>query len=85
MTDYNSLLKKLGSDSKLTIQEKKDILELYYLVCKKESFLLDLVYKYHECDSWEDIFRDYDSTLLEEKAEGVKIAIDNINKYESND
>jgi len=85
MTDYINLLQKIGSDSKLTIQEKKDILELYYIMTKNEARLNDLVYNYHGCDSWEDIFRDYDSTLLEEKAEGIKIAIENINKYESND
>ena len=85
MTDYINLLQKIGSDSKLTIQEKKDILELYYIMTKNEARLNDLVYNYHECDSWEDIFRDYNEYIIDEKAEGIKMAIENINKYESND
>jgi len=35
----------------------------------------ELVYSYHGCDSWEDIFRD-NVPELEEKARGIQIAID---------
>ena len=39
-----------------------------------------LIYKYHGCDSWEDIFRDYNITYLEDKSVGVEIAIREINE-----
>lgn len=34
-----------------------------------------VIYNYHGCDSWEDIFRDYDPIYLKDKATGVEIAI----------
>ena len=40
--------------------------------------LFDLIYKYHGCDSWEDIFRDYDKVYLKDKVIGVEIAIKEI-------
>ena len=58
--------------------EKKQLLEIYFIFCKKENHIFDLIYKYHGCDSWEDIFRDYDKTLLQDKSKGVKIAIEEI-------
>jgi gas vesicle protein len=58
--------------------EKKKLLEIYFIICKKENHIFDLIYKYHGCDSWEDIFRDYDKTLLQDKSKGVKIAIEEI-------
>jgi len=66
-----------------TEEEKQKMLEIYFLICKKESHLFDLVYSHQGCDSWEDIFRDYDEVLLEEKAEGVDMALDNLKKYKS--
>ena len=44
-----------------TLEEKKQILEIYFIISKKEDHIFDLIYNYHGCDSWEDIFRDYDS------------------------
>jgi hypothetical protein len=58
--------------------EKKKLLEIYFIICKKENHIFDLIYKYHGCDSWEDIFRDYDKRYLQDKAQGVKIAIKEI-------
>lgn len=61
-----------------TLEEKKQLLELYFIISKKEKHIFDLIYLYHGCDSWEDIFRDYDKNYLKDKATGVKIAIDEI-------
>ena len=61
-----------------TLNEKKQVLEIYYQLSKKESHIYDLIYSYHGCDSWEDIFRDYSRSLLRDKAEGVEIAIEAI-------
>jgi hypothetical protein len=56
-------------------EEKKELLELYLLISQKESHIFDLIYGFHGCDSWEDMFRDYNTFELNEKAEGVKVAI----------
>ena len=61
-----------------SMEEKKKLLEMYVVLCKKENHIFDLIYKYHGCDSWEDIFRDYDKTYLQDKTKGVEIAIKEI-------
>jgi hypothetical protein len=63
-----------------SLEEKKQLLEIYLIISKKESQIFDLIYRYHGCDSWEDIFRDYNKTILDDKARGVEIAIDEINE-----
>ena len=63
-----------------TLDEKKKLLEVYFLISKKESHIYDLIYSYHGCDSWEDIFRDYSRSLLRDKAEGVEISIEAIDE-----
>ena len=63
-----------------SLKEKKQLLEIYYLFSKKEAHLYDLIYSYHGCDSWEDIFRDYSKSFLSDKAEGVEITIEAIDE-----
>ena len=63
-----------------TLEEKKKLLDIYFIISKKETHIFDLIYDYHGCDSWEDIFRDYDSNYLEDKINGVEIAINEIVK-----
>ena len=68
-----------------TLEEKKKLLDIYFIISKKETHIFDLIYNYHGCDSWEDIFRDYDSEYLEDKKRGVEIAINKIDeKIKSN-
>ncbi len=78
MDDVKDILEKLEKGDNMTRDEKKQLLQLYWLICKHEHHIFRLVYRYHECDTWEDIFRDYDPTYLADKAEGVKIALDNL-------
>jgi hypothetical protein len=61
-----------------TLEEMKRILDIYLIISKKETHIFNLIYRYHGCDSWEDIFRDYDTQYLEDKTTGVKIAINEI-------
>jgi hypothetical protein len=61
-----------------SLEEIKTLLDLYLIISKKEQHIFDLIYKYHGCDSWEDIFRDYDKGYLRDKAIGVEIAIKEI-------
>lgn len=59
-------------------EEKLQLLKLYHIFCKKEHKIFDLIYQNHGCDSWEDIFRDYDINKLDDKSTGVNIAIENL-------
>lgn len=63
-----------------SLEEKKQLLDIYFIISKKEHHIFKLIYNYHGCDSWEDIFRDYNKTYLKDKADGVKIAIDEITR-----
>jgi len=63
-----------------TLEEIKNLLEIYYVISKKESYLFDLIYIYHGSDSYEDIFRDYDTQYLHDKTDGVKEALDYVNE-----
>lgn len=61
-----------------SVHQKKKLLETYLIFAQKEAAIFDLIWSCHGCDSWEDIFRDYDATLIGEKARGVQIAIDEL-------
>ena len=61
-----------------SLEEKKKLLDIYLIISKKETHIFELIYYYHGCDSWEDIFRDYDTRYLEDKKTGVEIAINEI-------
>ena len=58
-----------------SLDEIKQLLDLYLIISKKETHIFKLIYNYHGCDSWEDIFRGYNIKYLEDKADGVEIAI----------
>ena len=53
-------------------------MDIYFIISKKETHIFDLIYNYHGCDSWENIFREYDSKYFEDKTNGVEIAINEI-------
>jgi len=57
-------------------------LDIYLIISKKENHIFKLIYGYHGCDSWEDIFRDYDRQYLKDKATGVEIAINEITEQQ---
>ena len=61
-------------------EEKRQLLDIYYIISKKENHIFNLIYRYHGCDSWDDIFRDYDKNYLRDKADGVEIAIESLNE-----
>jgi hypothetical protein len=61
-----------------TLEEKKKLLDIYFIISKKENHIFDLIYNYHGCDSWEDVFRDYDSRYLKDKTNGVEVAINEL-------
>jgi len=65
-----------------SLEEKKLLLNIYLIISKKETHIFDLIYRYHCCDSWEDIFRVYDEEYLRDKVEDVEIAIKMIEEIE---
>lgn len=73
-------LEKEEDEKKWTLEEKKKLLEIYYKISKNEETIFQIIYRHHVCDSWEDVFRDYDARYLQDKAVGVKIALDMINQ-----
>lgn len=64
--------------NKFNLQEIQKLLELYLIISKQEESIFELIYHYHGCDSFEDIFRDYDSRYLEDKTVGVEIALKSV-------
>ncbi len=58
-----------------SLDEIKQLLNSYFIISKKENHIFNLIYRFHGCDSWEDLFRDYNIKYLEDKADGVEIAI----------
>lgn len=80
MSEFTPLLQQLSKETHLswkswTAEERHTALKLYYLISKHEASFYDLVYSYHGCDSWEDLFRDYDREELKDKMRGVQIAL----------
>jgi hypothetical protein len=82
----DELLSKLKENEfntkKFSYQEIKKLLQLYLIFCKKEDEVFKMIYSIHGCDSYEDIFRDFDYRYIEDKIAGVEIALnelDNIN------
>jgi hypothetical protein len=58
-----------------SLDEIKQLLDIYFIISKKETHIFKLIYSYHGCDSWEAIFRDYNINYLESKTNGVEVAI----------
>ena len=79
----DELLSKLEDKNfkfnKFNYTELKKLLQIYLIFCKKEPEIFELIYRLHGCDSYEDIFRDYDYRYIEDKTTGVQIAIDELN------
>jgi hypothetical protein len=55
--------------------EQTTLLKIYLKIVKREADIYDLIWKNHECDSWEHLFRDYNENELIDKASGVENAI----------
>ena len=69
-----------AKDVNLKKEEIKQLLELYLLISKNEHHIFDLIYRFHDCDSWEDIFRDFNPEHFDDKAIGVEVAIEQIDE-----
>ena len=81
----NIIQKLKKKNAKLEKEEIKQLLELYLLISKNEHHIFDLIYRFHDCDSWEDIFRDYNKNYLKDKVRGIEIALENLNNEDKKD
>jgi len=63
-----------------SLEEVKKLLEMYLIISKNEAAIFDLIYSYHGCDSWEDIFRDYNPNNIDDKVTGVEVAIEQVDE-----
>ena len=60
------------------------ILSREFIKIQNDIYISELIYSYHDCDSYEDLFRD-NIPLLEAKKDGIRIAIINLkNRLKSN-
>ena len=65
-------------------EEIKKLLEIYLTIAKNEEYIYDLIYSIHGCDSWEDIFRDYNDRNFEDKVLGIQEAVYILNQNSNN-
>jgi hypothetical protein len=73
--EYNKNMSK-----KWSLKEIKQLLEIYFIIYKNESYIFDLIYEYHDTNSYESIFLNYQDNYLLDKASGVEEALNNINE-----
>ena len=78
MEKLNKLQSNNSSWSDWDLKEIKKLLQMYLIICKNEAAICDLIYGYHGCDSWEDIFRDFNPAYCDDKASGVQVAIEQV-------
>jgi len=85
----DELLSKLQNEesnlNNFKYKEIKKLLEIYLIFCKKEDEIFKMISSLHGCDSYEDIFRDYDYRYMEDKTSGVEIAINELDELNDND
>lgn len=65
----------------LSYDQKLKILKNELIKIKNEIEISKLIYTYHDCDSYEYLFRD-NIPLLKQKYKGILIAIENLKSYE---
>jgi hypothetical protein len=63
------------------IKEIQKLLDIYLIISKKEDLIFNLIYRFHGCDSWEDVFRDYNVNYLRDKVSGIEVAINAIKRF----
>ena len=76
MSNYNKGYRILPHEEKIELL-KKELSKIEH-----EINISNLIYSFHECDSYEDIFRD-NIPRLEDKKSGIEVAIKNAINYNS--
>ena len=66
----------------LSIDETKRILQNELIKTKNKIIISQLIYNLHECDSYEDLFRD-NIPALQTRFNGIQISIDNFNNKDN--
>lgn len=68
--------------TRLLYEEKLDLLNKELRTVQHEINISELIYSLHECDTYEDLFRD-NIPMLKYKMNGIIEAIKNLEKYNS--
>jgi ribosome-binding ATPase YchF (GTP1/OBG family) len=66
------------NDESLSLEETKRIIQNELVRTKNEIITSNIIYRFHDCDSYEDLFRD-NVPQLETKCDGIQISLDNMN------
>jgi hypothetical protein len=72
----------LRNYSSLVYEEKLDLLNKELEKVQHEINISELIYSLHECDTYEDLFRD-NIPMLKDKMNGIIEAIKNLETYNS--
>jgi hypothetical protein len=78
-----SSLEEIKDYNNLSYEQRLNLLKIELIKVKNEIETSKLIYSYHDCDSYEDLFRD-NIPLLEVKYDGILIAIENMTNIKLN-
>lgn len=70
-------IEEIKDYNNLSYEQRLKILNNELIKVKNEIEISKLIYSYHDCDSYEDLFRD-NIPLLKEKYNGILISIENM-------
>jgi len=80
----NTSKEEIIHSDELSVDETKKILDNELIKTKNEIAISELIYSLHDCDSYEDLFRD-NIPLLQTRCNGIQIAIDNLTNKDNDD
>ncbi len=72
------------NNNKLSLNEMERIIRNELIKTKNEITVSDIIYRYHNCDSYEEVFRD-NIPALKIKIDGIQISLDNITNNNEDD
>lgn len=86
MKNTSTFKEEIINSDELSVDETKKILENELIKTKNEIAISELIYNLHDCDSYEDLFRD-NIPLLQTRCNGIQISLDNLhnNKHDDDD
>jgi hypothetical protein len=70
-------IEEIKDYNNLSYEQRLKILNNELIKVKNEIEISKLIYSYHDCDSYEDLFRD-NIPRLKEKYDGILISIENM-------
>ena len=84
MKNTSTFKEEIINSDELSVDETKKILENELIKTKNEIAISELIYNLHDCDSYEDLFRD-NIPLLQTRCNGIQISLDNLHNNKHDD